>query len=64
MLDSPPGAAVLDLKLYIQDKEGIPPANQRLIFAGQQLANCATLGYFNITEGSTLYLVLRLRGGL
>lgn len=63
MFDAPPGAAVLDVKVFVQDREGIPPAHQRLIFAGKELANCATLGYYNITEESTLYLVLRLFGG-
>ena len=62
-IDIEPSDTIERIKEYVEEKEGIPPVQQRLIFAGRQMNDEMTAKDYGIEGGSVLHLVLALRGG-
>ncbi|EMF12986.1 ubiquitin-domain-containing protein [Sphaerulina musiva SO2202] len=62
-LDIEPDYKVQKIKERVEEKEGIPPVQQRLIFGGKQMNDDKTAEEYGLEGGATLHLVLALRGG-
>ena len=62
VLDFDSSRSVLEAKRQVQDKEGIPPEQQRLIFHGKQMEDARLLTTYGVGPSATVHLVLRLRG--
>ncbi|KAI8968211.1 ubiquitin-related domain-containing protein [Mycotypha africana] len=63
-IDIEPNDKISRIKERVEEKEGIPPPQQRLIYSGKQMADEMTASHYGIEGGSVLHLVLALRGGL
>uniref|UniRef100_A0A182V579 Ubiquitin-like protein NEDD8 n=1 Tax=Anopheles merus TaxID=30066 RepID=A0A182V579_ANOME len=63
-IDIEPTDKVDRIKERVEEKEGIPPQQQRLIFSGKQMNDDKTAQDYKVQGGSVLHLVLALRGGL
>jgi len=62
-IDIDPTDTIEKIKERVEEKEGIPPQQQRLIFGGKAMSDEKTVADYNIAAGNTLHLVLALRGG-
>ncbi|KAI0995878.1 hypothetical protein K3495_g12303 [Podosphaera aphanis] len=63
-LDIEPEFRISQIKEKVEEKEGIPPVQQRLIYGGKQMLDDKLAKEYNLEGGVTLHLVLALRGGL
>ena len=59
-----PQDKVASIKAKLQDREGVQPEEQRLLFQGKQLEDEYTLDDYQIEKNSTVHLVIRVRGGI
>ncbi|CAH1985883.1 unnamed protein product [Acanthoscelides obtectus] len=64
MIEVQPSDKILTIKEKLEEKEGIPPEQQRLIFQGKQLRDDKTVNSYKLKGGTMLHLVVALRGGL
>ncbi|XP_028139151.1 NEDD8-like [Diabrotica virgifera virgifera] len=64
MLDVEPFDKILTVKEKLEEKEGIPPSQQRLVFQGKQLKDDKTISSYKLKGGTVLHLVVALRGGI
>lgn len=62
-IDVEPTDKVINIKEFMEEKEGIPPSQQRLIFGGVSLSDDVSIQESGLTAGASLHLVLTLRGG-
>jgi ubiquitin-like protein Nedd8 len=62
-LDVEVSDTIVRIKERMEEKEGIPPIQQRLIFGGKQMHDEKTAKDYNIEGGSVIHMVLALRGG-
>jgi ubiquitin-like protein Nedd8 len=62
-VDIEPSDSIARIKERVEEKEGIPPVQQRLIFGGKQMADDKAAREYGVEGGSVLHLVLALRGG-
>ncbi|RKO99500.1 hypothetical protein CXG81DRAFT_30187 [Caulochytrium protostelioides] len=62
-IDIEPSDTILRIKERVEEKEGIPPLQQRLIFGGKQMDDSKDASTYKVEGGSVLHLVLALRGG-
>ena len=53
---------MIRIKERVEEKSGIPPDQQRLIFTGKQMADDHAITEYKVTGGAVLHLVLALRG--
>lgn len=62
-LDVDPHEKVITVKERLEEKEGIPPEQQRLVYDGKHINDDASLADYKLQDGAKLNLVLSLRGG-